>query len=363
MILTEKRIRRARNLFITMLVICMTPLCESVRPLSGADSKDDVFAGKDLVCAIDLGDDMRGAHGLETGFSYELIRQFAKDNSCSVRIIAAGRNDASAYMDSLQNGSIDILITHIEDAHEGGCLNVSHAINDCSAWVTAGSDLKSVRTINKWISYYTSTPDYRQMEERFFLHRTINPVKRAANGVQTRSISPYDELIRKYAKELGWDWRMLAAVIYQESKFSINSQSHRGAQGLMQVMPATGRKYGIDDLVNPENNLIAGTSHLKRLQKMFEGKGFSQEELIRFTLAAYNAGEGRVMDCRRLAAAQGLDNRVWGNIVKVIPMMREDSILDDDAVKLGKFQGHETIAYVENIESLYKAICTICPAS
>lgn len=131
----------------------------------------------------------------------------------------------------------------------------------------------------------------------------------------------------------------------------------------MQVMPATGRKYGIEDLTDPESNLIAGTSHLKRLQNMFVGKGFSQEEIVRFTLAAYNAGEGRIMDCRNLAAAQGLDNRVWENIVKVIPMMREDTILEDETVKLGKFQGHETIAYIENIQSLYKAICTICPIS
>jgi membrane-bound lytic murein transglycosylase MltF len=363
MILTEKRIRRARNLFITMLIICITPIFESIRPLSGADSKNNWFAGKELVCAIDLGDDMRGAHGLETGFSYELIRQFAKDNNCNVKIVAAGRKDAATYMDSLQNGNIDILITHIEDAHTGDSLNISHAINDCSTWITAGSDLNSVRTINRWISYYTSTPEYNQLEDRFFLHRTVNPEKRAANGVLTKTISPYDDLLKKYAKELGWDWRMLAAVVYQESKFSINSQSHRGATGLMQVKPATGRKYGIDDLVNPENNLIAGTSHLKRLQKMFEGKGFSEEEIIRFTLAAYNAGEGRIMDCRNLAAAQGLDNQVWANIVKIIPLMREDSILEDGAVKLGKFQGYETIAYVENIQSLYNAICKICPAS
>ena len=362
MTFTDKRIRRARNLFICLLIICMTPLCEKVRHLSGADSKSNWFTGKELVCAIDLGDDMRGAHGLETGFSYELIKQFAKDNSCTVKIIAAGKNDTSSYIDYLQNGSIDILITHIDEAHEGYSLKVSHAINDCSTWVTTGSDLNSVRTINKWISYYTSTPEYSQLENRFFLHRTINPEKRAAHGVRTNIISPYDDLLKKYAEELGWDWRMLAAVVYQESKFSINSQSHRGAKGLMQVMPKTGYKYGIDDLVDPENNLIAGTSHLKRLQKMFEGKGLSHEEVIRFTLAAYNAGEGRIMDCRNLAEAQGLDNRVWANIVKVIPLMREDSILEDEAVKLGKFQGHETIAYVENIESLYNAICTICPA-
>ena len=96
---------------------------------------------------------------------------------------------------------------------------------------------------------------------------------------------------------------------------------------------------------------------------MFIGKGLSQEELIRFTLASYNAGEGRIIDCRNLAAAQGLDNRVWANIVTVIPMMREDAILQDESVKLGKFQGHETIAYIESVQSLYNAICTICPAS
>ena len=363
MVFTEKRIRRTRNLLITLLIICLTPLCESGRPLSGADSKSDWFTGKELVCAIDLGDDMRGAHGLETGFSYELIRKFAQDNNCTVKIITAGRRNTADYMDSLHNGSVDILITHLEEAENNDLLNVSHAINDCSAWVTADADLNSVRQINRWISYFTSTEEYNQLEEKFFLHRTTNPIKRADRGVITKTVSPYDELMKKYAKELGWDWRMLAAVVYQESKFSINSQSHRGAQGLMQVMPQTGRKYGIEDLTDPENNLIAGTSHLKRLQRMFQGKGFSQDEVIRFTLAAYNAGEGRIMDCRNLAAAHGLDNRVWGNIVKVIPMMREDSILEDEAVKLGKFQGHETIAYVDNIQTLYKAICAICPAS
>lgn len=356
MVFTEKRIRRTRNLLITLLIICLTPLCESGRPLNGADSTN-WFSGKELTCAIDLGDDMRGAHGLETGFSYELVKRFAEDNNCTIKVIASAKKGVN-YMDSLHNGNIDLLITHIEDADTA--LNMSHAFNECSAWLTSSSDLSSVRQINKWLSYFSSTEEFKRLEEKFFLGRTTNPIKRAERGVQTKTISPYDELIKKYAAELGWDWRMLAAVVYQESKFSINSRSHRGAQGLMQVMPRTGRKYGIDDLVDPENNLIAGTSHLKRLQKMLSGKGLSQDELIKFTLASYNAGEGRIMDCRNLAAAQGLDNGVWENIVQIIPMMREDSILEDESVKLGKFQGHETIAYVDNIMEIYNAICMIC---
>jgi membrane-bound lytic murein transglycosylase F len=155
---------------------------------------------------------------------------------------------------------------------------------------------------------------------------------------------------------------MLAAVIYQESKFSINSTSHRGAKGLMQIMPQTGSYYGVNDLLNPDSYIEAGVKHLKRLQNMLKKDGLEGDELVKFTLAAYNAGEGRIIDCRNLAASRQMDNTSWDSIVNIIPLMREDSILEDKAVKLGKFQGHETIAYVDQILSHYAAFCEICPS-
>ena len=95
---------------------------------------------------------------------------------------------------------------------------------------------------------------------------------------------------------------------------------------------------------------------------MFEDSGMDQTEIIKFTLASYNAGEGRIADCRRFAESRNVDSNSWDEIVNLIPLMREDSILEEESVKLGKFKGHETIAYVENIMNLYDAICTICPS-
>ena len=95
---------------------------------------------------------------------------------------------------------------------------------------------------------------------------------------------------------------------------------------------------------------------------MFKKEGIEGEELIKFTLAAYNAGEGRIIDCRNLAASRQLDNSRWDETVKVIPLMREDSILEEKAVKLGKFQGHETIDYIDQVFSHYNAFCEICPS-
>lgn len=352
-----KKTRRLRNVVIVLMIICMTPLCEKGRMLSGAHSVN-TLAGRELVCAIDLGNDMYGGHGLETGLNYELVSRFAQDNHCSVRIVAAGRKDN--YIDSLRQGRVDMIITHDMDSLANGSIDLLKQVTDCSVWALNSIDENDARQMNRWISYIRTTEDYSRMRDKYAL--SYNPYKRAERGVRTGTISPYDSLIRKYARELGWDWRMLASVLYQESRFAIGSTSFRGAQGLMQVMPSTARHYEVDNLLDPEQNIIAGTRHLRRLQNMFRKEGLEGEELIKFTLAAYNAGEGRVIDCRNLAASCQMDNTLWEETVKVIPMMREDSILENQAVRLGKFQGHETIAYVEQVFSHYSAFCEICPS-
>lgn len=339
-----------------MLAICMMPVLENGRPLSGAKSAD-MFAGTEIVCVIDLCDDMYGSHGLETGFSYQLINRFAEDNRCDVRVISAGRNES--WLDSLRQGKADIVIMHDAEADSEEGLNLSRNVDDCTVW--AVKEEAQLRQVNSWISHITSHEYYHKTRKSYT--GTFNPYKRADRGVVTRTISPYDEIIRKHAAELGWDWRMLAAVIYQESKFSINSRSHRGAQGLMQVMPQTAGYYGIDDLLDPEKNIKAGTSHLKRLQKLYSKCEMDSVERIKFTLAAYNAGEGRIADCRNFAASREIDNNSWESIVSLIPLMREDAILEDPSVKLGKFSGYETIAYIDSVMSLYDAFCKICPES
>lgn len=315
------------------------------------------FAGEELICAIDLGDDMYGAHGLKTGFNYELLDKFAHDNSCNVKVVTSRKGED--YLDSLRKGKIDMLITASDNIADSDINNIRE-FDEHAVWAINSTDINKGRSIDLWLSHIRSSHEYEELKDKYY--KSYNPHKRAEKGVRASRVSPYDDLFREYAKELGWDWRMLAAVVYQESKFSINSVSHRGATGLMQVMPKTGQYYGVQDLTNPEQNLIAGTNHLKRLQNLYKGSGMSEENLIKFTLAAYNAGEGRIKDCRNFAASKGEDRNDWDTIVGLIPLMREDSILENESVKLGKFKGYETIAYVDNVMSLYNSICSIHPS-
>ena len=322
--------------------------------LNGAHSVN-AYAGREIVCAIDLGNDMYSSNGLETGFNYELMRKFAQDNHCEIKIVAARKNDD--YLDSLKHGKVDIVITRNDNICLDGDITILNKMNNNYVWAFNSIETEEIRQIDTWIGYIKASKEFDVLTDAY--NGPFNPHKRAERGVKTTTVSPYDKLFKKYAKQLEWDWRMVAAVVYQESKFSISSRSHRGAMGLMQVMPQTGSYYGVDNLLDPEQNIIAGTNHLKRLQKQFSKEELTQEELIKFTLAAYNAGEGRISDCRNLAAAKGFDNSRWDEIVKVIPMMREDSVLEEESVKLGKFQGHETINYIESVLSHYHAICEI----
>ena len=346
-----------KYVLISLVIFSISPFIYTDTAHSGA-RLINAYAGEELICAIDLGDDMYSSHGLETGFNYELICRFAQDNHCNVRIVPTDMK--GDYIDSLQKGRIDILITHLNDSVCTKDLSILREVNGCSSWVIKTKDSNKVRQMNSWISYITSVPDFHKLHKRF--NCSFNPHKRAESGMIVKTVSPYDEIIRTYAEQLGWDWRMLAAVIYQESRFSISSTSFRGAQGLMQIMPQTRSYYGVEDLMDPHQNILAGTRHLQRMQKMFASEEMSQDERIKFTLAAYNAGEGRISDCISLAKSKGIKELKWNNIVRnVIPMMREDSILEEDSVKYGKFQGHETIAYVDNILSHYSAICAIHP--
>lgn len=341
-----------RCILITVFMALTSPGIFELRK-TPTDTGTNVFEDRHIRCVISLGDDMKGANGLVSGFCYELLRKFASENSFTITVIAEG-DHGEEWIDSLRNGRIDILVLHPE-LHAGhDDLNISHRLTASSALATAEGHINEIRQFNNWLCRTKVSGCCENLGTKYF--RKFNPIKRAEAGEVSNTISPYDDLIKKYASELGWDWRLLAALVYQESKFSISSKSHRGARGLMQVMPKTARNYEVDDLTDPDMNLFAGTSHLKRLQKMFGKYELESGELLKFTLAAYNAGEGRIKYLRCLAAEMQADPCKWEEVAGIIPLVCKDPVLD-----LDKFNGEETIVYVQNIMSLYEAICRICP--
>lgn len=102
-----------------------------------------------------------------------------------------------------------------------------------------------------------------------------------------RRMRLWSYFIYHQSKKYGIDDSLVKAVIYTESYFNPNATSHKGASGLMQLMPATAEKYGVRDLYNPQQNIIAGIKHLRYLMKLFPNN-------LKHVIAAYNAGENAV---------------------------------------------------------------------
>jgi peptidoglycan lytic transglycosylase F len=176
------------------------------------------------------------------------------------------------------------------------------------------------------------------------------------------AISPYDDLIRKYARQYGIDWRLVAAQMYQESGFDPKAKSWAGALGLMQVMPATARELGVDpkQLYDPETNIAAGTLYLRRMMDL-KSPSLSDEERYRFALASYNAGYGHVIDARRLARTMGKNRDIWFVNVEEAIVLLEDPKYWKQA-RHGFVRGSEPRTYVRNIEHYYSVFSTAAPA-
>ena len=105
--------------------------------------------------------------------------------------------------------------------------------------------------------------------------------------IPTSGDKELDRIIFDAAQHEGLDPKFVHAVIWQESKYIVDARSHAGAQGLMQLMPATAERFGCEDMSDPKSNIAAGTKYLHWLLKRFDGN-------VELALAGYNAGEGSV---------------------------------------------------------------------
>lgn len=303
------------------------------------------FEKDELRCVIST--DGKSPMNYAVGYEYEMLTLFAWQMGKTVDISLGGPE----YLDSLTTGNVDILVMPYADSLVyNQDYYASVPLADSCSWVIDGKQRVEHKEINLWLARFSLSEQQKTIVGRFT--PAYEPYGRARSGRTYKTLSPYDDLIKKYASVLGWDRTMLTALIWQESQFHIEAHSKRGAVGLMQMMPRTAGRFEADDMLDPEGNIRAAVKYLRLLQNMFRGYADDDEELTKFTLAAYNAGEGRIMDCINYAASINAPHGRWEDIVAIIPDMREDSILEEDTVKLGKFQGYETINYVSKLESL-----------
>jgi membrane-bound lytic murein transglycosylase F len=209
-----------------------------------------------------------------------------------------------------------------------------------------------------------------QVERTIEEKKHILAMKRELESSQySRAILSYRPIIRKYAKRHGFDWRLIAAQIMQESKFHEAARSPVGASGLMQLMPETARTLTREldaehILLNPRDNIAAGIYHLKKQYDYFpEADAVNRTQL---SLASYNCGAGRIFDAQNIARYYQVSPYLWSTIREYLTLLKSTDwqlhlqIWPLGRPKHGYFYGYkETISYVDSVWDLYQIFVKI----
>lgn len=298
-----------------------------------ADRPDD-----EVRCCIAITSSISSLSSRDVGFSYELLNYYADDNEKEVSF--ARFRDKSVW-DSLSRGDIDLIVfdydddsTSVKEHAEEVLLTVPLRGNICAAVGLDNAPL--LNSFNFWLNTFKSSRTYSLMSQRFFRSYQIESIA----GRNSSSLSPYDDIIKRYSNFSGLDWVLVSALAYQESRYYMGTQSGT-AHGLMQIKPSTASHYGVNDVYDPELNIKAGTLHLQYLMRLYRDEGMDSLNVIKFALAAYNAGEGRIEQCRDHAAEAGYNRNDW----------------DQVALSLSShptFVGEQTINYVDDILYRYQ---------
>jgi membrane-bound lytic murein transglycosylase F len=230
------------------------------------------------------------------------------------------------------------------------------------SWAVKSGNDKLLEKINIYIK-----KNYKGLFYNVIYNKYFNNAKRLEKQyedyvaqIDSGILSPYDDIIKVYAKKYDFDWRLLVSQMHQESRFNPNAKSMSGALGLFQLMPRTAKELGIDNVQIPKQGIKAGVRYMDWVRQRMIIAGIADQELLWFTLASYNAGSEHVKDAMRLAKQKGWKSDVWfGNVEKAMLLLSEPKYAAK--ARYGYVRGLEPVTYIRQIQLRYETYKNILP--
>ena len=250
--------------------------------------------------------------GHPAGFHFELLDDFSDLLDLDLHLSVNDSIEECLHL--LKNGEIDLFAGTFDSLTIDSCLTIIPIelpveTESTFAWIVLKheTDTSFLSAIRQWLDDFQGRP----MRKAFYRYHEGSKPRRDSAFLCTNKICRYDNLIKAAAEKKGWDWRLLASIIYQESHFKPDLMSSRGAYGLMQLMPTTMEKYGVDYDSPVETQLEAGVKLLSHFNRELPESITDSLERVNFILASYNAGMGHVLKARQRAQKHGKDPDKW----------------------------------------------------
>ena len=270
------------------------------------------------------------------------------------------RDDAevSELVQMVENGEIDYTIvdSNAFAALAGFYPNVASAMElgetQQLAWAFSKfSDNSLLNKSREFFQVVRETGLLSQLEERYYGH--LNQIDNVGTLTFLRQaderLHKYKNLFEKEAESHDIDWRLLAAIGYQESHWKARARSRTGVRGLMMLTRTTAKEMGVKNRLNAKQSIQGGSAYFAKLKKRFDH--IAEPDRTWIALAAYNVGAGHVRDAQKITKQQGGDPQRWMDIKERLPLLAQKKYYKD--TQYGFARGYEPVEYVQNIRRFY----------
>jgi membrane-bound lytic murein transglycosylase F len=264
---------------------------------------------------------------------------------------------AEDLIEEVVNGRIQYTLVHenqarvAKDIHPSLHIDTRMSFEQKIAFALRPKSKLLKEKLDAFLASYINSEAYTQLKNRYFDYISAAPTQLYLKP--KGALSPFDDLFKKAAQNYGWDWKMLAAVAYKESRFNPNASGFGGAYGMMQFMPNTGPGFGVYPDSSPEVQILGGARLLNRLFKRW-GEIDDEQTRMKFALASYNAGLCHIEDAQRLARAAGLNPKKWdGNVELMVKKLDDPQFYRAEMVRCGAYRGQAT-NYVAKVLGIYE---------
>lgn len=224
------------------------------------------------------------------------------------------------------------------------------------AWAVRKNSPELLAVVNQWLEEIKRTGKFKSLYNKYFNNPRSSQLRISSDysTIGGNKLSPYDDQIKAAAKSIGWDWRLLASIVFQESNFQADAESWAGAVGLMQLMPSAAKQFGATNRRDPNQSLKAGVRILKYFDKIWAKNIYDPNERLKFILASYNAGLSHVIDARNLSKKYGKDPNKWDDVETFLKQKSNPKYYRDPVAVAGYCKCEEPIHYIKDILTRYE---------
>ena len=265
--------------------------------------------------------------------------------------------ETEQLIERLANGEIELTVSdeHVAHVNQNYYANIdaqtplSFAQN--LSWAVRHDTPLLKEALDEWMREFKQTRQHANLYNKYFHNPRSSYMARSQyHSLGGGRISIYDDHFKRFANIVGWDWRLIASLAFQESRFNNEAVSWAGAFGIMQLMPNTAAMYNVTQTSSAVENIVAGIKYLDWIDRRLRDIIEDDVERIKFVLASYNVGLGHVLDARRLADKYGKDPNVWKDNVDYFVLNKsKPKYYLDPVVQHGYARGSEPFHYVTEI--------------